>query len=67
MAADTPGTRWRCAKCNEDLVLKKVVLDYLGHSVSHELPVCPRCGRVCISKELAEGRMSEVEQTLEDK
>jgi hypothetical protein len=67
MTADTDTSSWRCAKCDEQLVLKKVVLDYLGHSISHELPVCPRCGKVCITQELAEGRMSEVEQTLEDK
>ncbi len=46
---------------------KKVVLDYMGYSISHDLPVCPTCGKVYISKELAEGRMCEVEQTLEDK
>jgi hypothetical protein len=47
--------------------MKKVVLDYLGYSISHELPTCPNCGKVFISRELAEGRMCEVEQTLEDK
>jgi uncharacterized protein with PIN domain len=57
----------RCCKCDRELVLKKVVLDYLGHTVSHEVPTCPKCGRVYISQELAEGRMSEVEQQLEDK
>jgi hypothetical protein len=58
---------WRCGTCKCDLVPKKVVLDYLGYSISHELPTCPTCGKVYISKELAEGRMCEVEQTLEDK
>ena len=32
-----------------------------------ELPCCPVCGRVFISAELAEGRIAEVEQMLEDK
>ena len=58
---------WKCGRCKCDLVPKKVVLEYMGHSVSHDLPVCPKCGKVFISKELAEGRMCEVEQTLEDK
>ena len=58
---------WRCGRCKCDLVTKKVVLDYLGYSISHELPTCPSCGKVYISKELAEGRMCEVELTLEDK
>ena len=57
----------KCCKCDRELVLKKVVLDYMGHSVSHEVPACPKCGKVYISEELAEGRMSEVEQQLEDK
>jgi hypothetical protein len=58
---------WKCRKCDRELVLKKTVLTYLGHSVSHELPTCPKCGKVYICEELAEGKMSEVEQVLEDK
>lgn len=58
---------WKCGKCDRELVMKKTVLEYLGHSVAHEVPTCPKCGKVCISKELAEGRMAEVEQQLEDK
>jgi len=56
-----------CGKCDRELVLKKVVFEYMGHTVAHEVPVCPNCGRVYISEELAEGRMAEVEQLLEDK
>jgi hypothetical protein len=58
---------WKCGRCRCDLVTRKVVLDYMGYSISHDLPVCPKCGKVYVSKELAEGRMCEVEQTLEDK
>jgi len=58
---------WKCCKCDRELVAKKIVFEYLGHSVSHEVPACPKCGKVYISQELAEGRMSEVEQQLEDK
>ena len=58
---------WKCGRCQCDLTTKKVVLDYMGYSISHDLPVCPTCGKVYISKDLAEGRMCEVEQTLEDK
>ena len=57
----------RCMKCDRDLVLKKVVFAYMGHTVAHEVPTCPKCGKVYIPEELAEGRMSEVEQLLEDK
>ena len=57
----------RCLKCDRDLVLRKIVFNYMGHTVAHEVPACPKCGRVYVSQELAEGRMSEVEQLLEDK
>ena len=56
-----------CVRCDRELQLRKVVLEYMGHTVAHEVPVCPKCGKVYISEELAEGRMSEVEQLLEDK
>ncbi len=65
-APDKPRV-WKCGRCQCDLVTKKVQLDYMGYSISHDLPACPKCGKVYISKELAEGRMCEVEQTLEDK
>lgn len=65
MSAD--GRTLNCVKCDKELVAKKVVFEYMGHTVSHEVPCCPKCGRVYISEDLAEGRMSEVEQLLEDK
>ena len=64
---ETEKRVWKCSKCKCELVAKKVVLDYLGYSISHDLPTCPSCGKVCVSMDLAEGRMCEVEQTLEDK
>jgi len=67
MAADREPRVWKCCKCGKELVLKKAVLRYLGHTVAHEVPTCPVCGRVYIPQDLAEGRMSEVEQQLEDK
>jgi len=58
---------WKCGKCNKELVLKKTVFSYLGHTVAHEVRSCPECGKVFISEELAEGKMAEVEEQLEDK
>jgi ribosomal protein S27AE len=63
----TEARIWKCGRCDRELVMKKTVLVYLGHSVAHEIPTCPKCGKVFISEELAEGRMAEVEQQLEDK
>ena len=58
---------WKCGKCNKELVMKKTVFSYLGHTVAHEVPTCPDCGKVFIPEGLAEGKMSEVEEQLEDK
>ena len=58
---------WKCGKCNEPLVMKKKVFSYLGQTVAHEVPACPRCGKVFVSEQLAEGKMAEVEEQLEDK
>ena len=59
--------KWTCRKCGVPLIEQKVVFEYLGHSVSQEMPKCPRCGKVLIPADLAEGRMAEVEAMLEDK
>ncbi|HTX73819.1 MAG TPA: hypothetical protein VMC79_13395 [Rectinemataceae bacterium] len=56
-----------CDSCGVALEARKVDFSYLGHSFYTELPVCPRCGQVFISEELARGRIAEVEMELEDK
>jgi NAD-dependent SIR2 family protein deacetylase len=61
------GAVWRCARCDEALVMMKTVFHYLGQSFTHEVPRCPKCGRVLIPPELARGKMAEVEEQLEDK
>lgn len=58
---------WMCAKCGVPLELKKTTFQYMGRSFGHEVPVCPKCGKVFISKELATGKMAEVEALMEDK
>jgi ribosomal protein S27AE len=58
---------WKCGKCNLELVNKKIVFSYLGQTVAHEVRACPNCGKVLISEDLAEGKMAEVEEQLEDK
>jgi predicted RNA-binding Zn-ribbon protein involved in translation (DUF1610 family) len=64
---ETNDTAWKCGKCGVPLVNKKTVFSYLGRTFSHEVPRCPQCGNVFISRELADGRMAEVEQQMEDK
>ena len=58
---------WKCRKCNRELVLKKTTFSYLGRTFGHEVLTCPTCGKVFIPEELAEGKMAEVEEQLEDK
>ena len=58
---------WKCAKCNQGLVVGPVHVEYLGNRFTTEMAKCPRCGFVLVSEELALGKMAEVEQMLEDK
>ena len=58
---------WICAKCGAVLAPKKKIFSYMGTTVSHEVLGCPVCGMVFISKQLADGKMTEIEQMLEDK
>lgn len=59
--------KWRCAKCGAELTTRKTIFNYMERNISHDVPVCPKCGKVFISRALAEGRMAEVEEQLEDK
>ena len=59
--------QWICGACKALLVRKKTTFSYLGNNVTHEVSRCPKCGKVLISKDLAEGRMAEAEKQLEDK
>ena len=57
----------KCARCGVELIKRQTTFSYMGRTFGHEVPVCPKCGKVYISRELAEGRMAEVEVLLEDK
>ncbi len=56
-----------CATCQQPMVPGKVKATYLGSSFEVELPRCPSCGFVYVSEALAQGKMLQVEQALEDK
>jgi NAD-dependent SIR2 family protein deacetylase len=58
---------WKCARCNQQLAIRKVSVSYMGSSFPVDLPVCPECGQVYVPEALALGKMAEVEKTLEDK
>ncbi len=56
-----------CAKCNKELVLSPVQLNYMGNGFPVELPCCPICKMIFVPEELAMGKMLHVEKSLEDK
>lgn len=66
--SETSGeSSFLCGKCKKPLVPGKVVASYLGSEFPIELWKCPECGKILVPKELATGRMLQVEQALEDK
>ncbi len=56
-----------CNKCKVQLALAKTDFSYLGKAFHADVLRCPKCGKVCILPEIAEGKMAEVEQMLEEK
>lgn len=58
---------WRCGHCGEKLVMTRTSFEYMGRTFTHEVPACPKCGKAFISRELAQGKMAEVETLMEDK
>lgn len=58
---------WKCRKCGTELIEQNVVFDYLSLNFSEKLPRCPKCGRVFLPKDLATGKMVQVEEQLEEK
>ena len=61
------SNRLLCVKCGVYLEVGKASLSYLGSSFPVELYGCPHCKRVYIPQALAEGKMKQVEEALEDK
>lgn len=65
--ANPEDLKWKCHNCDIFLAIGTATLMYMGNKIKARLPVCPQCGFVFISEELALGKMAEVEQILEDK
>ncbi len=56
-----------CHLCQVELVETPVGFSYLGHRINHQVPACPSCGQVYITRELALGKIKEVEAEMEEK
>lgn len=59
--------KWVCDRCKKELVPTKISFSYMRRTFTHEVPACPVCGKPFISKDLALGKMAEVETLMEDK
>jgi len=65
--AESDGSGWICLKCNCALEYENTNLYYLGHRLSEKFLRCPKCKQVYIPEDVAMGKMTEVEESLEDK
>ena len=57
----------KCFKCGVPLEIQTVFLEYSCNSLHTDLPVCPICGQVYMSEEMARTKAVEVEQQFEEK
>ena len=56
-----------CSKCKLGLEKKNVKFNYLEHEFFTEVYACPICGQIYIDKNLAAGKMADLEKLLEEK
>ena len=56
-----------CTKCNEELQMMQASIDYLSFHLTEKVLCCPKCGQVFIPEELVDGKIAELETTLEEK
>ena len=57
----------QCEKCGISLIDKEIEFKYLEVEFTATAPCCPQCGQVFLSEEIVLGKLSEIEQMLEDK
>lgn len=58
---------WVCSNCSLPLETTKAQMRYVGSVFTIDVPMCPQCGVVLITEEMAVNKMAEAEQLLEDK
>ncbi len=56
-----------CSKCNKELELENVNLEYLGYRITHPFLTCPTCKIIYIPEEVVLDKIHQVERQLEDK
>ena len=56
-----------CNKCRVGLAPAAATFRYLKRSFHHDVLRCPECGQVYLPEELVNGKIKDVEISLEDK
>lgn len=56
-----------CSKCECELKEMDTQFTYLDKKFRHKVLRCPKCGQVFIPEDLAKGKMSQLEKSLEEK
>ena len=59
--------RFLCSRCRCQLELTEIHVTCLERHFTHKVPRCPQCGQVYITEELAEGKIAQLEKSLEEK
>jgi len=62
-----PSGSLLCSKCNCPLEMLDIHVTYLERHFTHKVPRCPKCGQVYISEDLVEGKIAQLEKSLEEK
>lgn len=56
-----------CDRCQVEMEDHDLRFTYLNNNFRHKVKRCPQCGQVCLTEDLVNGRMNEVEVMLEEK
>lgn len=56
-----------CDRCNVELAAAELHFSYLEHDFHHKVMRCPSCGQVYLPEDLVNGKVKQLETTLEEK
>ncbi len=56
-----------CKRCNVPLEEIEAKFTYLEKHFSHKVPRCPQCGQVYFTEELVQGKIRQLEYSMEEK
>lgn len=57
----------KCSRCKVPLKEMEAHFTYLDRKFKHKVLRCPSCGQVLLDEELVRGKVSRMENVLEDK